>query len=163
MPQLSDFYSTAAQLFFALLGFWWVVVQFKQYRWSRDPARRRMSYVVSLHFLLPGVMCTISLLSADVQVIWNITFALAGLVGVIATSFVKVSSTTNKGAMLYTLFGQGLTMGLYLLITVIALFPGLLGAIGLNVRPLIVEGIMLTLIVVLAVTQAWFLFMEPDE
>ena len=161
MP-LADFYSTAAQLFFAILGFWWVVVQFKHQRWSHDPVRRRASYVISLHFLLPGVMSLVSLLSGELSFVWNVAFAIAGAFGVVATLLVAASGSPRMG-MQYELFGQGAAIGLYALITLLALFPGLPAAIGLGVRPIVIEAILITLLTVLGVTLAWFLFMEPDQ
>jgi hypothetical protein len=161
MP-LESFYSTAAQLFFALLGFWWVVVQFRHGLWSRDPARRRLAYTISLHFLLPGVMCVVALLSEQVSFVWNIAFAIAGLCGVVATFFSAYTPLVREGSFAMGYLGQGLAIGVYALITVLALFPGLPSMLGFNILPLIVEGILLVLISLLGVTMAWFLFMEPE-
>jgi hypothetical protein len=162
MP-LESFYSTAAQLFIALLGFWWVVAQFKHYRWSRDPARRRMSYVVSLHFLLPGIMCVISLLSGELQAVWNIAFAVAGVSGMIATAMGVAPARAAKSGASFELFSQGAAIGLYAFIALLAIFPGLPASVGLNVPVLVIEAILLTLLGVLSATIAWFLFMEPDQ
>ena len=162
MP-LESFYSTASEFFFVLLGFWWVVVQFKHYRWSRDPARRRMSYVVSLHFLLPGIMCVVSLLSGELQAVWNVAFAIAGVSGVIATIMGAAPSRAARSGVSYELFGQGAAIGLYAFIAILAIFPTLPAAVGLNVPVLVIEAILLTLLGVLSATIAWFLFMEPDQ
>jgi hypothetical protein len=161
MP-LETFYATAAQLFFTLLGFWWVVVQFKREVWVRDPARRRMAYVVSLHFLLPGVMCIAALLSEEVSFIWNASFVVAGLFGLFATLLAAYSSPVRLRATQLSLFGHGTAIVLYALITAWAVYPGLLSALGFDVKPLLVEAMLLVLLTVLGVTLAWFLFMEPD-
>ncbi len=139
-------------------------MQFKHYRWSRDPILRRMSFVVSLHFLLPGVMSVVSLLSEQAQLIWNVAFALSGLCGVIATGFAAVgsSSGSEKGPQ-YELFTQGVAIALYALITILAIFPNLPSAFGLDVTPLLIEAILITLLAILGSTMAWFLFMEPEQ
>ncbi|MGA7732885.1 MAG: hypothetical protein WCD37_16635 [Chloroflexia bacterium] len=161
MP-LETFYATAAQLFFTLLGFWWVVVQFKRDVWVRDTASRRMSYAVSLHFLLPGVMCVVALLSEEVSFIWNAPFVVAGLFGLFATLFAAYSAPVRLRATQVSLFGHGAAIVLYALITAWAVYPGLLSALGFDVKPLLVEAILLVLLAVLGATLAWFLFMEPE-
>lgn len=161
MP-LETFYSTAAQLFFALLGFWWVVVQFRHNVWSRDPARRRMSYTISLHFLLPGVMCVVALLSDQISYMWNIAFAASAAFGILATyqSAFDPATRALSGSNLF--LGQLFAIGIYAVIVVLALLPGLPGLLGFGVSTLVIEGILLILLSILGVTIAWFLFMEPE-
>jgi hypothetical protein len=161
MP-LETFYATAAQLFFALLGFWWVVVQFKRHIWATDPAGRRMSYTVSLHFLLPGVMSVVALLSEEISFIWNIAFAVTGLFGFLATLFAAYSGPVRLRAAGLSLLGNGGASALYALITILAVYPDLPSLFGLDVKALFVEAILLVLLTILGVTLAWFLFMEPD-
>ena len=57
------FYSTAANVSFILLGFWWAVVSLKRDYWTADPLRRRIGYFTSLHFVVMGISSLISLLS----------------------------------------------------------------------------------------------------
>ena len=52
----STFYATTSAVSFTLLGFWWVVVQFRHEQMTQDAGRRRLAFVVSLHFILPGLM-----------------------------------------------------------------------------------------------------------
>ena len=59
------FYATTSAVSFTLLGFWWVVVQFRHDEMTQDPGRRRLAFVVSLHFILPGLMSLGALLTAD--------------------------------------------------------------------------------------------------
>lgn len=162
MP-FESFYAAASSLFFTLLGFWWVVVQLKRNEWINNPARRRMAYIISLHFFVPGVMCVASLLSEEVTIVWNITFALAGLLGVVATASLAVLPPNTEVRSPLTRVGHIIALVAYALITLIALFPSVVGAVGLNVRPLLVEGALLVLIALLGINMAWFLFMEPDR
>ena len=57
------FYATTSAVSFTLLGFWWVVVQFRHNEMTQDPGRRRLAFVVSLHFILPGLMSLGALLT----------------------------------------------------------------------------------------------------
>ena len=65
------FYATTSAVSFTLLGFWWVVVQFRHNEMTQDPGRRRLAFVVSLHFILPGLMSLGALLTADAPLIWR--------------------------------------------------------------------------------------------
>ncbi len=61
---VETFYTTVSSISFTLLGLWWVVVQGRE-TWRMNPARRRMAYVVSLHFVLPGVMSILALVAPE--------------------------------------------------------------------------------------------------
>jgi len=81
---LGVFYGILAGLSFTLLGLWWVACQ-SHPDWLSERAGRRMAYVVSLHFVLPGAMSLLSLVAPDVPGIWRATFAVAGGLGLIGT------------------------------------------------------------------------------
>ena len=51
------FYATSAALCFTLLGFWWVVIQFRHGDLTRTRAARMFALFVSLQFMLPGFVC----------------------------------------------------------------------------------------------------------
>jgi len=57
----TTFYAASSSLFFTLLGFWWVVVQFRHAELTRDAASRRFMFLVSLHFILPRLVSLASL------------------------------------------------------------------------------------------------------
>src|SRR6186997_1736195 len=78
------FYATTSAVSFTLLGFWWVVVQFRHEEMTQEPGRRRLAFVVSLHFILPGLMSLGALLTGDAPIIWRLTFGLAGVAGMVA-------------------------------------------------------------------------------
>lgn len=61
---------TVSSISFTLLGLWWVVVQGRE-TWRMNLARRRMAYVVSLHFVLPGVMSVLALVAPDIGILWR--------------------------------------------------------------------------------------------
>jgi hypothetical protein len=59
MPQ-DVFYLSVSTASFTLLGLWLVVVHARD-EWRLVVARRRMAYVASLHFLVPGAMSVLAL------------------------------------------------------------------------------------------------------
>jgi hypothetical protein len=155
------FYATTSAVSFTLLGFWWVVVQFRHNEMTQDPGRRRLAFVVSLHFILPGLMSLGALLTADAPLIWRLTFASAGVAGMIAvvTGARGVKDPTGVIAALGRY--EWLALPLYLVITLVALNPDAIkSATGL--LPLQVEGAVMTLLVGLGIVFAWALFTEPQ-
>jgi len=50
----TTFYATSSALCFILLGFWWIVVQFRHAELMRNRRLRRFAFLVSLHFIIPG-------------------------------------------------------------------------------------------------------------
>ena len=160
---METFYATAAQLCFTLLGFWWAVVQFRHHDWMADYGRRRMAYSLSLHFFLPGIMCLVALVPDDARLIWRITFGLSGLIGIIATILVVTTTRDDTGNMRLIRVGQWLIAPLYALVTLLAFFPELVVASGINLKPLEVEGLTIGLLIFLGVNLAWTLLAEPTD
>lgn len=159
---IQDFYSAASQISFTLLGFWWAVAQFRHDDWVGDGGRRRMAHVVSLLFLLPGVMSLISMLAGDTRIIWRLSFGAAGVLGLLATLLI-VLGTPDEGE------GRWLRPGalfvaapLYGLVTLFAIAPELASDL-LGLQPLQAEGILLSLLVFLGVNLAWALFWEDKR
>jgi hypothetical protein len=155
----ATFYATASALSFTLLGFWWVVVEFKHEEMTVDPARRRLSFVISLHFILPGLMSLAALLTGDLPLVWRITFGTAGVVGMVA-SVMGARGGSSPGSM--TSIGRWMWLGLplYAIITMVALRPDLVRS-RLSLEPLQIEGSIMTLLVLLGISFAWVLFTEP--
>jgi hypothetical protein len=153
---LDTFYSTSAQICFALLGLWWVVVQFKYDEFMRDAARRRTAFNISLYFVLPGAMSLLSLLASEVTILWRIAFAIAGALGALETFFMLRGATANEPAAARP--ARFAALVLYLVIVLLALAPDLARSAGL--APQLVEGILLALLVFLGVQFAWMFFVE---
>jgi hypothetical protein len=80
---VQTFYVTVSAISFTLLGLWWVVVQDRE-TWRMNVGRRRMAYVVSLHFVLPGVMSVLAIVAPDLNILWRLTFLTAGILGIVA-------------------------------------------------------------------------------
>ena len=156
----TTFYTAAAGLFFTLLGFWWVVVQFRHAELTRDAASRRFTFLVSMHFMLPGLVSLASLLATGP--LWRVAFGLAGLTGVAAA----VAGTRAAGSMSGPLAGLRRTAWLgipiYAVITAVALAPDFVRS-SLGLEPLQVEGMLLLVILLVGILLAWAVFTGPSS
>jgi hypothetical protein len=156
----STFYAAAAGLFFTLLGFWWVVVQFRHAELTRDAASRRFMFLVSMHFILPGLVSLATLLAT--RPIWRVAFGLAGLTGIAAV----IAGTRAAGSMAAPLAGLRRTAWLgvpiYAVITAVALAPDVVRS-SLGVEPLQVEGLLLLVILLVGILLAWAVFTGPSN
>lgn len=153
------FYQTIAQVCFTVLGFWFIVLQTKYREWIGDRDRRRTAANISFYFLLPGSMSMLSLLSTGVPILWRASFATASFLGAIETVlwFRRIQAKTDHLTLQTLAHCAGLA--LYLLVALVALIPMLTNL--LHVKPLVVTGSMLTLLVVLGVALAWAFFTQP--
>lgn len=154
------FYATTSAVSFTLLGFWWVVVQFRHHEMTQDPGRRRLAFVVSLHFILPGLMSLGALLTGDAPIVWRLTFGSAGIAGIVAVLLASRGIGEPTGAIAAVGRFEWLALPLYVVLTFVAFRPDLVQpAIGLIA--LQVEGVVMTLLVFLGIVFAWLLFTEP--
>jgi len=154
------FYATASALSFTLLGFWWVVVQFRHDEMTLDRGRRRLAFVVSLHFILPGLMSLAALLTGDLPILWRLTFGTAGVAGMIAVVMASRGVSQPTGAIAAIGRAEWLALPLYAILTLVAINPDLVRT-NLDLQPLQVEGIIMTLLVFFGIVFAWALFTEP--
>lgn len=156
---LRDFYVAAAELSFALLGFWWVVFGMKREQWLGGAATRRLAYHVSLMFLLPGIVSLASLLSESTPALWRLGFGLGGAAGLIAT--VRLINATRTEPRNSVPLADWLASGLlYALFVVPALAPSRLRDAGME--PLTVEGTLLTLQLLIGAHAAWRMFTAAE-
>ncbi|MGH2584129.1 MAG: PKD domain-containing protein [Dehalococcoidia bacterium] len=162
-PTLAAFYGALAGACFGLLGLWWVVIQFRfrDEAWLGNPYRRRMAYDISLYFLLPGVMSLGSLLSTgDAEDLWRSVFAIAAALGIVETLTVALVLARAADAPRGLLAGSWIACALYVLIALLAAFPGLVQEVGAQMDPLQVEGLLTSLLLFLGVNFAWLVFTE---
>lgn len=154
------FYATTSAVSFTLLGFWWVVVQFRHEEMTQEPGRRRLAFVVSLHFILPGLMSLGALLTADAPLVWRLTFGVAGIAGMIAVVVASRGIADPTGAIAAIGRYEWIALPLYAVITLVAIRPELVQT-TVGLAPLQVEGAVMTLLVFLGIVFAWALFTEP--
>ena len=153
------FYTAASGLCFTLLGFWWVVVQFRHAELTRDAAARRFMFLVSLHFIVPGLVSLASLLATGPM--WRVAFGLAGLTGIAAAIAGTRTSVTLSPLLAGLRIKALLAIPVYALVTLIAIAPDLVRT-NLGLEPLQVEGLLLLVILLLGILLAWWLFTGPQ-
>lgn len=157
-----QFYSTVAQASFTLLGLWWVVLQIHYGRWMRDRRVRRAVYDISLYFLLPGMMSLLALLAADVSTIWRVSFAVAGIAGTLE-SLLSIAHTRGHDSPSRIIdLGNWVSLALYPAVAAIAIRRTIPHELGIHLRPLEAEGILIGLLLTLGVLLAAALFVKVD-
>jgi hypothetical protein len=157
---IDGFYLTFAQIAFALLGLWWVVVQLKYSAGAGGARRRRHAYGVALFFLIPGVMSLLSAINSDIGLLWRLAFGISGAVGLIEVLLYLASegARTRAGTLL-----RLLGVVVYALIILVAAWPGLTTRLDFTLTAREVEAILLGFILVLGVNVAWLSLTESEE
>ncbi|MEZ5116618.1 MAG: hypothetical protein R2737_10155 [Candidatus Nanopelagicales bacterium] len=152
------FYATFAGLAFALLGLWWVVVEFRHQEWVADRARRRTAYFVSLSFALPGIMSLVSLIATDSTFLWRVSFFSAGAFGLLyGISMVPSVGPSRSG---WFSASRWLAVALYAVVCLVALFPATVTEL-LPLSAIETEAVTLSLLLFLGINTAWFFFTAP--
>jgi hypothetical protein len=154
------FYATAAGLCFALLGFWWVVVQFRHRELTHETAHRRLAFVVSLHYILPGLMSLAALLAADQGILWRVTFASAGLAGIAGALVAGRNLRDPVGAIALVSRGEWVAVPLYAILSIVAVAPTVAAELT-GLAPLQIEGFVIVAILLLGLLFSWALFTAP--
>ncbi len=155
------FYSTSASAAFALLGFWWIVVAQRYREWRNVPTRRRQAYSISLYFMLPALMSLASLVGHTT--IWRLAFAGAAALGLgEAAAALRGARGEASARRLPALLS--LTIALYAVIIAVAIHPSLPQDVGIKLKPLESEAIVVVLLLLIGVNVAWaLLFEEPRD
>jgi hypothetical protein len=160
MDPAITFYQTLTSTSFTLLAIWFAVVQFAHGGWRTDPARHRTALHVTLKFFLPGVMGLASLLASvnDGGLIWRITFALGGLIGLVES----VRYLQHGGGPSARLGVRRLALAdplLYVFVAAAAFVPP--GTTRLT--PLQIEGIVTGILFVSGLCAVWLAFAERAD
>jgi hypothetical protein len=155
---LTDFYIVFATVCFTLLGLWIIVVQTRHAEWRQLAIHRRRAYGVALHFSLPGLMGLLSLVDPASTALWRISFAIVAAGGAIVLALVRGPGPTMLGVAAYLV-----AVVLYVLIAVVAVAPSIVAGLGVSIRPLRVEAVLLTTVVFLGVNVAWLLLFDETQ
>jgi hypothetical protein len=156
---ISTFYALFSATCFALLGFWWTLLQGNPH-WLRDPETRASVGGVYLSFLLPALMGLFAQVGGPgTTTIWRISFVVIALVGLAATLRAlprsrrsDIDDTPNRIAAIV----------LYALVAVVGLVPEV-GKV-FDLTGIQVEAILLILLVLLGHGLVWrFMTSGPDE
>jgi len=147
---ITTFYALFSATCFALLGFWWNLLQGNP-QWLRDPDTRPAVGGVYLALLLPALMGLFAQVGGDgTTTIWRISFVGIAVVGFVTTLRAlrhsrrsEVDDTATRVA----------TVVIYVLIAVVGVFPEVGKAVSL--KPIQVEAILLILLVLSAHGLVW--------
>ena len=153
---LTDFYISFSAVCFTLLGLWLIVVQTRHGEWRASPLHRRRAYGVALHFSLPGVMSLLALVDPESSALWRVSFAVAAIGGVVALITLRGPAPGRVGVAAYLL-----AIALYAVIAILAVAPGIVGGLGIDVAPVRAEAVLLIILVFAGVNVAWLLLFEP--
>jgi hypothetical protein len=152
---LTDFYISFSAMCFTLLGLWLVVVQTRLSQWEGDPAQRRRSYGVALHFSLPGIMTLLSLVDPQSTVLWRTSYAVVAIGGALVLAAVRGQAPHKLGVAAYIA-----AFALYLVIGILAIAPHIIKDLGMTVATVRVEAVLLCILVFLGVNVAWLLLFD---
>ena len=152
---LTDFYTAFGTVCFTLLGLWMVVLQTRHEEWRGVAVQRRRAYGVALYFSLPGLMSLLSLVDSASTTLWRVSFAIVAAGGAIVLVLLRGSLPGWVGLAAYLA-----AVALYVLIAVVAVVPSVVADVGMSVRPLRVEAVLLTILVFFGANVALMLLFE---
>lgn len=158
---LSAFYAVVSGINFTLLGLWWVAVRERSDAEAGSVFGRRMAYLVSLQFVIPGTVSLLSQVAPDVPGLWRVSFAAAGLAGAAGSIMLaRALRLLPDQGLIATLMAVA-AAPLYVVVALVAAIPPLTEGRGLALTALQIEGILLCLLVFLGVQAAWVVAMAP--
>jgi hypothetical protein len=155
---LDTFYTTVAQASFTLLALWWVLLQIRHDEWIADQAYRRSIYDVSLYFLLPGMMSLASLLAVQDTSIWRVSFAVFGIVGLAESLWLTGRRGQMPAARGATRVADAVSIVLYALAALVAIWKDLPDEVGIGLTPLELEGLFVAGLLLTGITLAAAIF-----
>ena len=154
---ISTFYALFSATCFALLGFWWNLLQANP-SWLRDPDTRPAVGGVYLALLLPALMGLFAQVGGDsTTTVWRVSFVGVAIVGLVTTLRALPHSRRSDVDDTAT---RVATIVIYALIAFVGLVPET-GKL-LHLKAIQVEAILLILLVVSAHGLVWrFMTTEP--
>jgi hypothetical protein len=115
--------------------------------------------VVVLH--ATGIMSLVSLISSEHPELWRLAFGISGGLGAaeLVLSLIYARDEPVRERRIQRLLA--LTLPLYLLIVAVAIHPSLAPDVGIHLKPLETEAIVVSVLFFLGINFGWLLFMEP--
>jgi len=146
---LDAFYGAFSPACFALLGLWLVVVQIRIGDWRGSETSKRMSYVIALNFVLPGLMGVLALVDTQNGTFWRVSFAIIAVGGAVGSYLMRGfrSGDRLRPAVYW------MAIALYVAIAVLAIIGG--------TYPLRTEAVLLTALIFVDFNTAWLLLFSP--
>lgn len=148
---INTFYAVVSATCFTLVGLWWSVVK-DHPEWLKDETTKRLAGGVYASFLIPALMSMGAQVGGEGNILWNLIFIIAGVVGIFYTT--QLIGKT-KGAVSNGPFSRNrwLLPLLYGVVIFFALFPGVARIVGL--KALQVEGLLLVILILIAHMLTW--------
>lgn len=159
----TSFYAAFAPVCFTLLGLWLIVVQTRHSEWRRNPVQRTRAHILAVNFALPGMMALLALVEPSNKTLWRTAFAALAVSAAVLLGWVSVREARRAQRSWVARVSTFSAACLYGAIAVVAIGPGLVGDIGIKLRPLQVEEILLSVLVFIAVNIAWYLMFDEAE
>jgi cytochrome bd-type quinol oxidase subunit 2 len=159
----SAFYGVVSAINFTLLGLWWVAVKGRTDLLGDSAVSHRTAYLVSLQFVIPATVSLLAQVAPDEKAVWRSSFVVAGVVGAVSIAMlsqeIRVSSSARVAPLLFAVLG----IPLYVLTVVVALAPDLVADVGMSLKPIETEGLLVSMLVFLGVQEAWVVSMTPPR
>lgn len=159
----TEFYGVVSAINFTLLGLWWVAIKDRADLGGHDHASRRMAYFVSLQFLIPATVSLLAQIAPSVPEVWRFAFAFAGVAGAAGVAMLAQELRRSTDAKVVPQVFAVVGIPVYVLVTLVAIFPTAIADMGLTLKPIEVEGLLLTILVFLGVQEAWVVAMMPER
>ncbi len=159
----SEFYGVVSAINFTLLGLWWVAIKDRADAAGHDDAARRMAYFVSLQFVIPATVALLAQVAPSVPEVWRFAFTIAGLLGAVGVWMLATELQRSTDAKVLPTVFAVVGIPVYGAVIVVALFPDLIADLGWSLKPIEVEGLLLSVLVFLGVQEAWVVSMTPPR
>jgi hypothetical protein len=159
-PDAATFYGAFSPVCFTLLGLWLIVVQTRHSEWRHSAIHRSRAYTLSLNFALPGMMGLLSLVDPANSTLWRVAFACVAFAGVLVLLWMAFLGPGRGKHPPVTVLTTSFVTLLYLVVGLVAVAPHLVKDVGIHLRPLECEEILLSTLVFIAVNVAWLLIFD---
>lgn len=140
---VSTFYALLSGACFTLVGLWWTVVSSKK-EWLTNPEMLELASGVYLSFLLPGLMSLVAQVGLENSLVWQISFALAAILGIFYTNRIRKRTKTvaPAGKFHQNRWGVNVIYALILLVTIFPRLGNLAGLSGLQTEAILLAGLL---------------------
>ncbi len=151
---LTVFYTAFSPACFSLLGLWLVSITINARYWLKQP-HQLQAYAVTLYFAAPGTMGLLALINPTSTFAWRVFFIIVSVLGGSSLILVgRLHHGRDHGALAVSdHVVRWLGIGLYLAVAVLAVVAPL--------HALRIEGVLLTVLVLLGVHVALRLMFDP--
>ena len=159
---MEQFYATVTTTCFLLMGLWWGVMQFRHIEWSQDRHARGMADDVYLSFLLPGMMSMAAQIGGELAVLWRVVFAVFGVMGLLTVLWSIPQVMSRYPNLIFLRQSRWFMVLLYITLIFVAVTPNVAAFIR-PLKPIQLEGILVSLLLFVGVNIAWEFLCQPKE